>query len=151
MRYVKRYTDGIEWNEVELSAEDVDLIQRQHDSISKAILIKCIEDVSTVPKQLALFDKRCPSFMELINAKLDEIISYKLKRTGGGKKVSKRGDIWDECPYCHTKLKRGYNKEWKYYCGKCQKYKIAWTKEEEELRKKQGINSDGDDIQRTVI
>lgn len=122
MRYSKRVHDNIMWKEVELLDEDVEKIQRTHEAMSSAILKKCFEEFPKNPdRAIVVFNKRCPTFLELLNIYLENRATLVVKHS---KKVSKLNESWADCPKCGAKVKEGYRPGYKFWCGKCGKWKV---------------------------
>src|SRR3990167_1923732 len=126
MKFAIRVHDQIEWRIVELDDEEVAGIQNQHKIMSKEIMVECVNEVADPERQIALFNKRCPSFIELINQKLEERAAYLVKTFA--RKISSKGEEWYKggCPYCKKAVKKYYNATngYRWYCGYCHKFKV---------------------------
>ena len=126
MNFSIRVHDGKEWRLVELDDEEVARIQEAHEQMSISILDKCYEDVDNhSEKAKALFVKRCPSFIELINQKLESRAANIIK---SAHKTISAGAEWMKCPTvnCGQSVMKYYNsnKGYRWYCGKCKKFKV---------------------------
>jgi len=145
MRAATKFYDGQDWHEIAIEEDQFALLQSQHDQMSKAILNKCIEEVKDPERRLALFEKRCPSFIEIINLKLEEKIAYRIKRPlnknleEGQRHISKLNQLWINCPICLQGKKKisirkyfldNKGKRWRWFCGTCKNYKIPMDLDE---------------------
>lgn len=126
--FKRRYYNNIKWEIAELTPFDFQQLQDFHDKLSKSILVKIKNDKSlklTQEEELALFNKRCPSFVELINLDLEKKACQDIRMTARRTKEKQNAM---PCPKCRELMFEGYRDGYQYWCGKCHKYKVRWPK-----------------------
>lgn len=126
MMFTKKVHDNVEWHVIELSEEDVNRLQDQHNRNSAKILKECFEVVEDKNPFIVatLFNKRCPSFMNMIENALETRAGNVLKRSSVmvyDKSQSMR------CPNCNSIMNKYFRTGYKWWCGICKKYKVKAT------------------------